>query len=220
VVFVLDRAGIVGADGATHTGAFDIAFIRCVPNLSLACPADERECRQLLSTAYAQNHPVAVRYPRGVGAGVPPLADLSELPFGKGELRRQGQGKGKGIAILAFGTLLYPALAAAEQLDATVVNMRWAKPLDLDLLRSVAEQHAAIVTVEEGVILGGAGSAAARRMKRLSKVSSAEHDDDAQRLKWSASAKSSPCLNACSAASTWVRSSTTTLPNEHSVLNA
>ena len=170
VVFALDRAGLVGADGATHAGAFDIAFIRCVPNLSLACPADERECRQLLSTAYAQSHPVAVRYPRGAGAGVPPLSDLSELPFGKGEVRRWRAGASdgaQGIAILAFGALLYPALAAAEKLDATVVNMRWAKPLDLDLLRAVAERHAALVTVEEGSIMGGAGSAAAEALAAL-----------------------------------------------------
>jgi len=175
VVLALDRAGLVGADGATHTGAFDIAFIRCVPNVSLACPADERECRQLLSTAYAQPHPVAVRYPRGAGAGVQPLSDLSELPFGKGEVRRwrtgasdqPHDGPGAGIAILAFGTLLYPALAAAEKLDATVVNMRWAKPLDLDLLRAVAARHAAIVTVEEGVVMGGAGSAAAEMLTAL-----------------------------------------------------
>jgi 1-deoxy-D-xylulose-5-phosphate synthase len=172
VVFALDRAGLVGADGATHTGAFDIAFTRCVPNLSLACPADERECRQLLSTAYAQQHPVAVRYPRGAGVGAQPLADLSELPFGKGEVRRwcggaserASDGACQGIAILAFGTLLYPALAAAEKLDATVVNMRWAKPLDLDLLRTVAARHAALVTLEEGVVMGGAGSAAAEAL--------------------------------------------------------
>jgi 1-deoxy-D-xylulose-5-phosphate synthase len=174
VVFALDRAGLVGADGATHAGAFDIAFIRCVPNLSLACPADARECRQLLSTAYAQQHPVAVRYPRGAGVGAQPLSDLSELPFGKGEVRRwrsgasEGASDGaKGIAILAFGTLLHPALAAAAKLDATVVNMRWAKPLDLDLLRAVAGQHAALVTVEEGVIMGGAGSAAAEALTAL-----------------------------------------------------
>jgi 1-deoxy-D-xylulose-5-phosphate synthase len=172
VVFALDRAGLVGADGATHAGAFDIAFIRCVPNLSLACPVDERECRQLLSTAYAQQHPVAVRYPRGAGVGAQPLTDLSELPFGKGEVRRwrggvsEGASDGacQGIAILAFGTLLYPALAAAEKLDATVVNMRWAKPLDLDLLRAVAARHAALVTLEEGVVMGGAGSAAAEAL--------------------------------------------------------
>ena len=155
VVFALDRAGLVGADGATHAGAYDIAFVRCIPNMSMACPADERECRQLLTTAYEQDHPVAVRYPRGAGVGVPPLASLEGLPFGKGEVRR----KGARIAILAFGTLLYPALEAAEALGATVVNMRWAKPLDTELLLSVAAQHEALVTVEEGAIMGGAGSA-------------------------------------------------------------
>jgi len=155
VVFALDRAGLVGADGATHAGAYDIAFIRCIPNMSLACPADERECRQLLTTAFEQNHPVAVRYPRGAGAGVAPLPDLQGLPFGKGEIRRQG----KRIAILAFGTLLYPALQAAEALDATVANMRWAKPLDVKLLLSIAASHEALVTLEEGSIAGGAGSA-------------------------------------------------------------
>ncbi|MDR2127881.1 MAG: 1-deoxy-D-xylulose-5-phosphate synthase, partial [Burkholderiaceae bacterium] len=157
VVFALDRAGLVGADGATHAGAYDMAFIRCIPNMSLACPADERECRQLLCTAYAQNHPVAVRYPRGAGAGVAPLADLSPLPLGKGEVRRQG--RGSRIAILTFGTLLYPALEAAQNLDATVVNMRWVKPLDAQLLREVAATHTALVTLEEGAIMGGAGSA-------------------------------------------------------------
>ena len=155
VVFALDRAGLVGADGATHAGAYDIAFIRCIPNMSLACPADERECRQLLSTAYARNHPVAVRYPRGAGVGVQPLADLEGLPFGKGEIRRTG----RKTAILAFGSLLYPALQAGETLDATVVNMRWVKPLDVELLAQVAREHEQIVTVEEGAIMGGAGSA-------------------------------------------------------------
>ncbi len=161
VVFALDRAGLVGADGATHAGAYDIAFIRCIPNMALACPADERECRQLLSTAYAQNHPVAVRYPRGSGAGVAPLEGLAGLPYGKGELRRERQGESAGprIAILAFGTLLYPALAAAEKLDATVANMRWAKPLDTELLLQLAATHDALVTLEEGCIQGGAGSA-------------------------------------------------------------
>ena len=155
VVFALDRAGLVGADGATHAGAYDIPFLRCVPQVSVACPADEAECRQLLTTAYEQNHPVAVRYPRGAGVGTVPATDLQPLPFGKGELRRQGQR----IAILAFGTLLYPALEAAEALDATVVNMRWAKPLDTELLLTVARGHDALVTVEEGAIMGGAGSA-------------------------------------------------------------
>ena len=155
VVFALDRAGLVGADGATHAGAYDIAFLRCIPNMAIACPADESECRQLLSTAFAQNHPVAVRYPRGSGAGVATRPGLEGLPYGKGEIRRQGQG----IAILAFGTLLQSALVAAEALDATVVNMRWAKPLDLDLLLEVAKTHACVVTVEDGARMGGAGSA-------------------------------------------------------------
>ena len=164
VVFALDRAGLVGADGATHAGAYDIPFVRCIPNMSMACPADERECRQLLSTAFEQNHPVAVRYPRGSGAGVAPLRGLEGLPFGKGEIRRERQGgqvdaATPRIAILAFGTLLYPALQAAEALDATVVNMRWAKPLDTALLLEVAARHDALVTLEEGAIMGGAGSA-------------------------------------------------------------
>ncbi len=155
VVFALDRAGLVGADGATHAGAYDIAYLRCIPNLSVACPADENECRRLLSTAYAQATPVAVRYPRGAGAGVAVGQSLDALPFGKGELRRQGQR----VAILAFGTLLYPALQVAEKINATVVNMRWAKPLDVDLLLQVAAQHDALVTLEEGALMGGAGSA-------------------------------------------------------------
>ena len=164
VVFALDRAGLVGADGATHAGAYDIPFVRCIPNMSMACPADERECRQLLSTAFAQDHPVAVRYPRGSGAGVAPLRGLEGLPFGKGEIRRERKGgqvdaATPRIAILAFGTLLYPALQAAEALDATVVNMRWAKPLDTALLLEVAARHDALVPLEEGAIMGGAGSA-------------------------------------------------------------
>ena len=155
VVFALDRAGLVGADGATHAGNYDIAYLRCIPNMSIACPADENECRQLLSTAFEQNHPVAVRYPRGAGAGVPVQATLAGLPFGKGETRLQGEQ----IAILAFGTLLYPALAVAEKLGISVVNMRWAKPLDTELLLQVARSHAAIVTVEDAAVMGGAGSA-------------------------------------------------------------
>ncbi len=155
VVFALDRAGLVGADGATHAGAYDIAYLRCIPQVSVACPADEAECRQLLSTAFAQDHPVAVRYPRGAGVGAAQPEGLDGLPFGKGELRR----KGRRVAILAFGTLLYPALGAAERLGATVANMRWAKPLDTDLLREIARTHEAIVTVEEGCVMGGAGSA-------------------------------------------------------------
>jgi 1-deoxy-D-xylulose-5-phosphate synthase len=155
VVFALDRAGLVGADGPTHAGAYDIVYLRCVPNVSIACPADENEARKLLTTAYQQDHPVAVRYPRGAGVGAAVEAGLQPLPFGKGEVRRQG----RGVAVLAFGTLLYPALQAAERLDLTVVNMRWAKPLDRDLLLEIAASHDALVTVEEGAIMGGAGSA-------------------------------------------------------------
>ena len=155
VVFALDRACLVGADGATHAGAYDIAYLRCIPNMSIACPADENECRKLLTSAFEQSHPVAVRYPRGAGAGVSMEAGLQSLPFGKGEVRREG----RSIAILAFGTLLYPALQAAEKLGCTVVNMRWVKPLDLELLRQIAASHDALVTLEEGAIMGGAGSA-------------------------------------------------------------
>ena len=163
MVLALDRAGIVGADGATHAGLYDIPFMRCIPNVSMACPADENECRQLLTTAYQQDHCVAVRYPRGAGAGVPVQAGLNALPFGKGEVRREG----KRIAILAFGTLLYPALQAGEALNATVVNMRWAKPLDTELLAKIAATHDALVTVEEGAIMGGAGSAVLEALQDL-----------------------------------------------------
>ena len=161
VVFALDRAGLVGADGATHAGAYDIAFLRCIPNMSIACPADENECRQLLTSAYEQNHPVAVRYPRGAGAGVAVDPSLQALPFGKAEIRRQttSTSSNKRTAILAFGTLLQPALTVAEKLDCTVVNMRWAKPLDLDMLHKIAISHDLLVTIEEGCIMGGAGSA-------------------------------------------------------------
>ncbi|RZI65726.1 MAG: 1-deoxy-D-xylulose-5-phosphate synthase, partial [Variovorax sp.] len=155
VVFALDRAGLVGADGPTHAGAYDIPYLRCIPNMGIACPADENETRKLLTTAYEQDHPVAVRYPRGAGAGVAVEAGLTALPYGKGELRRQG----KGVAVLVFGTLLSAALQAAERLDLTVVNMRWVKPLDTDLLLQVAAAHEALVTLEEGAIQGGAGSA-------------------------------------------------------------
>jgi 1-deoxy-D-xylulose-5-phosphate synthase len=163
MVLALDRAGIVGADGATHAGLYDIPFMRCIPNVSVACPADENECRQLLTTAYQQDHCVAVRYPRGAGAGVPVQPGLNALPFGKGDVRRQGQR----IAILAFGTLLYPALQAGEALNATVVNMRWAKPLDTDLLAQIAATHDALVTVEEGAVMGGAGSAVLEALQDL-----------------------------------------------------
>jgi 1-deoxy-D-xylulose-5-phosphate synthase len=134
--------------------------------MSLACPADERECRQLLSTAFAQNHPVAVRYPRGAGVGTVPGRDLDTLPFGKGDITRQGDT----VAILAFGTLLAPAMQAAESLNATVVNMRWVKPLDVALLAQIAQSHARIVTVEEGCVMGGAGSAVGEALQSLQLV--------------------------------------------------
>jgi 1-deoxy-D-xylulose-5-phosphate synthase len=163
VVFALDRAGIVGADGPTHAGAYDIPYLRCIPNMGIACPADENECRKLLSTAFEQDHPVAVRYPRGAGVGAPVEPGLQPLPYGKGEVRRtragSPDGSPHGVAILAFGTLLHPALAAAERLNATVVNMRWAKPLDTALLLEIAARHEALVTLEEGSVMAGAGSA-------------------------------------------------------------
>ena len=171
VVFALDRAGLVGADGATHAGAYDIAYLRCIPNLAIACPPDVKECRQLLSSAFEQDHPVAVRYPRGAGVGAAVGSDLSSLPYGKGELRRQG----RGIAILAFGTLLYPALAAAALINATVVNMRWAKPLDVELLLQVASGHEALVTVEDGSILGGAGSGVGQALQAAGLVKPVLH---------------------------------------------
>ena len=166
VVFALDRAGLVGADGATHAGAYDIAYLRCIPNLAIACPSDENECRQLLCSAFEQDHPVAVRYPRGAGAGVAVQSTLEALPYGKAEVRRRG----RGIALLVFGTLLVPALEVAEQINATVVNMRWAKPLDTVVLLQVAQQHEALVTLEEGAVMGGAGSAVAEALNAAAVV--------------------------------------------------
>jgi 1-deoxy-D-xylulose-5-phosphate synthase len=162
VVFALDRAGLVGADGATHAGNYDIAFVRCIPGMSVMTPADEKECRDALTTAYAQDHPVTVRYPRGAGAGVAAGTALEEIPFGKGEVRRTSARSAVGgprVAILAFGTLLYAALAAADKIDATVANMRFVKPLDEALVTELANTHDAIVTVEDGCLMGGAGSA-------------------------------------------------------------
>ena len=168
VVFALDRAGLVGADGATHAGAYDIPFLRCIPNMLVMTPADEAECRDLLTTAYRQSHPSAVRYPRGSGAGVKPSAELRSLPLGKGEVRRESTAvAGKRLAILAFGTLLYPALDVGEVLNATVVNMRFVKPLDVDLLKAVATNHDYLVTIEDGAIMGGAGSACLEALIQL-----------------------------------------------------
>ena len=160
ILFALDRAGLVGADGATHAGSYDIAFLRCIPNMLIMTPSDEAECRDLLTTAYHQNHPSAVRYPRGAGIGATPSKELRTVPFGKAELRRRSSAvSGKRIAILAFGTLLYPALEVAEQLNASVANMRFVKPLDVELLKTLAQDHDYFVTIEDGVIQGGAGSA-------------------------------------------------------------
>ena len=163
VVFALDRAGLVGADGATHAGNYDIAFTRCIPNMAVLTPADENECRQALYTAFQHNGPVTVRYPRGAGAGVAVQKEMTAQAWGKGEIRRlstqpAGQGATR-IAILAFGTLLYPALQAAEKLDATVANMRFVKPLDEQLVAELARTHDAFVTIEDGCVMGGAGSA-------------------------------------------------------------
>ena len=155
VVFALDRGGLVGADGATHAGAYDMAFVRCVPNLSMLTPSDENECRQALTTAFRHGSPVAVRYPRGSGCGAEIEKALTEWPWGKGVVRRRGQR----LAILAFGTLLHPALQVAERLGATVADMRFVKPLDAALVLELARSHEGLVTVEEGCTMGGAGSA-------------------------------------------------------------
>ncbi len=155
VVLALDRGGLVGGDGATHNGAFDYAFLRTVPNLTVMAPADENECRQMLSTAFGLDTPAAVRYPRGSGPGVAIEKELRALPVGRGEIRRQG----RRIAILAFGPMLHPALGAAEKLDATVANMRFVKPLDVELVTQLAGSHELLVTIEEHQLMGGAGSA-------------------------------------------------------------
>ncbi len=160
VVFALDRGGIVGADGATHHGAYDLSYLRCIPNMVVMAPADENECRQMLTTALNCDGPAAVRYPRGTGPGVPIEQHMKPLPVGRGEVRRTGKSRAdQRIALLAFGSMLTPALAAAEELDATVANMRFVKPLDAKLVQQLARSHNALVTLEENAIMGGAGSA-------------------------------------------------------------
>ena len=154
VVFALDRGGLVGADGPTHHGAFDLSFLACVPNMVVMTPADESECRRMLTTAYHLDGPSAVRYPRGSGTGVTIDRELVGLPLGKGEIRRRG----KGVALLAFGSMLSPALAAADELDATVANMRFVKPIDRELIIALAAEHSLLVSVEENAVIGGAGS--------------------------------------------------------------
>ena len=161
VVFALDRAGLVGSDGATHQGAYDISYLRCIPNMTLMAPADEDECRQMLYTSTTLPGPSAVRYPRGAGDGTPARKEMTALPVGRGEVRREG---GSGLAILVFGTLLSSVLKVAERLDATVVNMRFIKPLDTALLEQVAARHTALVTVEENAVMGGAGAAVAEAL--------------------------------------------------------
>jgi 1-deoxy-D-xylulose-5-phosphate synthase len=160
VTFALDRAGLVGADGATHAGNYDIAFMRCIPNMVVATPSDESELRLLLSTCYQYPGPAAVRYPRGAGVGAVPQTGLTTVEVGRGLVRRQG----KNIAILVFGTLLPAALKAAEALNLTVADMRFVKPLDVELVLELAAMHAGLVTLEEGAIMGGAGSAVAEAL--------------------------------------------------------
>jgi 1-deoxy-D-xylulose-5-phosphate synthase len=156
VVFALDRAGLVGSDGATHQGAYDLTFMRCIPNLVIMAPADENECRQMLFTGTTLSSPSAVRYPRGTGPGVAVVSEMSALAVGKAQLRRDGR---SGLAILAFGTLFDSARRIAERLDATLVNMRFVKPIDQEMIVDVASRHRAIVTIEENAVMGGAGSA-------------------------------------------------------------
>ena len=160
VTFALDRAGLVGADGATHAGNYDMAFLRCIPNMVVMAASDENECRKMLTTAYQYRGPAAVRYPRGAGIGATVETELTSIEMGKGEIRRQG----KGVAILAFGTMLAPSLQAAETLNATVANMRFIKPLDTALVAELAASHDLLVTIEEGSIMGGAGSAVAEAL--------------------------------------------------------
>src|SRR5580658_10491147 len=161
VLFAIDRAGFVGSDGATHHGSYDLTYLRCIPNMIVMAPADENECRQMLYSATQWDAPAAVRYPRGRGPGVAPADEFTALPLGRADLRRRGE---SGLALLAFGSMLTPALWLGERLDATVVNMRFIKPLDLEMLRMIATTHAGIVTLEENTIAGGAGSACAEAL--------------------------------------------------------
>ncbi|MCC6915738.1 1-deoxy-D-xylulose-5-phosphate synthase [Nitrosomonas sp.] len=165
VIFAIDRAGLVGADGPTHAGSFDLSYLRCIPNITVMTPADENECRQMLYTAFLLDSPTAVRYPRGTGPGVPIRQEMRAIPLGKGEIRRQGNR----IALLAFGSMLTPGLEAGEELDATVVNMRFVKPLDQELIITLAADHELLVTIEENTIMGGAGSAVMECLSHLGK---------------------------------------------------
>ena len=161
VVFALDRAGLVGGDGATHQGAYDISYLRCIPNMVLMSPSDENECRQMLYTATTLAGPSAVRYPRGIGSGIAAVKEMSAVPIGRGVIRREGR---SGLAILAFGTLLQSLSGLAEALDATLVDMRFVKPLDVALVKEIASRHSAIVAVEENAVAGGAGAGVAETL--------------------------------------------------------
>jgi 1-deoxy-D-xylulose-5-phosphate synthase len=157
VTFAVDRAGFVGADGATHAGSFDLSYVRCVPNMAILAPSDEAECRALLQTAYEFSGPALVRYPRGGGLGVTPEKELTTVPWGKGRIIREG----KDVVVLNFGSVLGRALEVAERLNATVADMRFVKPLDQALIKQVAANHSLIVTLEENAVAGGAGAAVA-----------------------------------------------------------
>jgi len=168
VLFAIDRAGLVGADGPTHAGSFDLSYLRCIPNIVIMAPSDENECRQMLTTGFNYNGVAAVRYPRGSGTGAAISTTLETLPIGKGEIKRQSKiTKDKKVAILAFGSMLPPTMQAASSLDATVANMRFVKPLDIDLIESLAKTHGLIVTVEENALMGGAGAAVLEAMQTL-----------------------------------------------------
>ena len=164
IVFALDRAGLVGGDGATHNGAFDLTYLRCVPNMVVMTPSDENECRQMLATAFSLDQPAAVRYPRGSGPGAAIMKEMSLLPLGKGIVRRRAPGAPGSVAILAFGSLVKPALEAGADLDATVVDMRFVKPVDAELAAELAATHSLLVTIEENAVLGGAGSGVAEAL--------------------------------------------------------
>ena len=163
VVFAIDRAGLVGADGPTHAGAFDLSFLRCIPNMTVMAPSDENECRQMLYTAFTLNGPAAVRYPRGSGVGAKIETEMQALPIGQGRVLRNGEK----IALLAFGSMVHPALLAGEELNATVVDMRFVKPLDEAMIKQLLHNHELIVCLEENVIQGGAGSAVAEYCAKI-----------------------------------------------------
>ena len=167
VMFAIDRGGLVGADGPTHAGSFDLTYLRCLPNTTVMTPADENECRQMLYTAFTLDTPSAVRYPRGSGPGAAIQSEMRALAIGKGELRRETKRRTQRIAILAFGSMLHPALAAGEEIDAMVANMRFVKPIDIELIEWLAKANDYLVTVEENVVAGGAGSAVAEALAEL-----------------------------------------------------